>query len=148
MVLDKMSNFKNYISLNPRFPSVLEYLEKTDFNNIAPGDYNIDGRDIYLRVLDPKPSSEKTYKLEAHRQYIDIQYSFKNEFDIGWKTLSDCKNVESEYNEVKDFLLFSDEYDSKYTLSEGLFTILFPEDVHGPMPPDSKMVRIVIKVLI
>jgi biofilm protein TabA len=147
MVLDKLDNFKKYISLNPRFEKVLEYLKKTDFGNVAFGDYVIDGEEVYVRVLNPKPAEKKDYKLEVHKKYIDIQYAFKAGYDIGWKSISDCKNVEKDYDAAKDTLFYSDEYESKFILAEGEFTILFPEDAHGPMPPDTDSKRIVFKVL-
>jgi YhcH/YjgK/YiaL family protein len=148
MVIDKLSNFEKYVELHPRFGKVLEYLNKTDLNKVDFGDYKIDGEKVYVRILNPKPAIEKKYKLEVHKKYIDIQYSFKESFDIGWKSTSDCKNIDKAYDEQKDVLLFSDAYESKVKLSQGLFTILFPEDAHGPMPPDSDSKRVVFKVLI
>jgi biofilm protein TabA len=148
MILDKLTNYKKYVLINSRFEKAFEYLIQTDFEKISPGEYVIDGREVYAVIVHSKNTVDKRYKLEVHRKYIDIQFTYKGSFDIGWKSIIDCKKPFTEFDEIKDYQLFSDEYEFKTVLSEGSFAIYFPEDAHAPISPDSDLIKVIIKILL
>jgi biofilm protein TabA len=147
MILDSLVNYKKYECLNPVFKKAFDYLKQTDFSKITPGEYEIDGRDVYAVVVHADASNDKNSKLEIHKKYIDIQYTFKGSFKIGWRSLKDCRLINTEYDESKDFQLFSDQNDSEVVLSEGIFAIFFPGDAHAPINPDLNTIKVIIKVL-
>lgn len=111
----------------------LEYLRDTDFSKIEPGRYEIDGTAVFALVqeYEPVPKAEKTP--EAHRKYLDIQYVYR-----GSEIL--CYSLENRVNEVledrlakEDLLLFkSVQNEMDLILAEGMYAILFPQDIHRP----------------
>ena len=54
MIIDKIENLKNYVSLNPYFAKVVEFLEKTDLNSLENGKHEIDGKDCFVNIMDTK----------------------------------------------------------------------------------------------
>ena len=87
-------------------------------------------------------------KLEAHRRYIDIQYSISGADVIGWKQLSTCRDPEQAYDDKSDCQLFRDAPDSWVAVPSGSFGIFFPEDAHAPAAADGPIHKIVLKVAV
>lgn len=52
----------------------VEHLKQTDFVALPVGNYDLQGKDIYVQVFDmtTKPFAET--RAEVHRQYIDVQF--------------------------------------------------------------------------
>ena len=111
----------------------LEYLRDTDFFKLEPGRYEIDGTAIFALVQEYRPAPKEEKKPEAHRKYLDIQYVFQGSEII-------CYGLENRANEVledllaeKDLLFFkSVQNEMDLILTEGMYVILFPQDIHRP----------------
>ena len=111
----------------------LEYLRDTDFSKLEPGRYEIDGTAIFALVQEYRPAPKEEKKPEAHRKYLDIQYVFQGSEII-------CYGLENRMNEVledllaeKDLLFFkSVQNEMDLILIEGMYVILFPQDIHRP----------------
>jgi biofilm protein TabA len=146
MILDKLFNHRKYDCVNSGFKKAFEYLETTDFSSTDPGEYEIDGRDVYAIVAHSDGSSNKKARLEIHRKYIDIQYTHKGSFNVGYRSLESCKEEETKYDAIKDIQFFKDDYESLSILSSGTFAIYFPEDAHAPIPSEKELIKVIIKV--
>lgn len=130
MVFDKIKNAKLYFSLGEKIQKALQYIADTDFSNVEPGRYDIDGENVYalVQTYDTKPLS--VGKWEAHRKYIDIQYIVSGREKIGVSEFEKVIVIE-EYNEEKDRGIYKG--DGNYLLvDEGYFAIFYPTDVHMP----------------
>ena len=111
----------------------LEYLRDTDFSKLEPGRYEIDGTAIFALVQEYRSAPKEEKKPEAHRKYLDIQYVFQGSEII-------CYGLENRMNEVledllaeKDLLFFkSVQNEMDLILTEGMYVILFPQDIHRP----------------
>ena len=148
MILDKLTNFNKYISLNSKFLEVANYLKSNDLLAFQNGEYKISGDDIKLIIAEAKSDINAQVNAEAHRKYIDIQIALNGAFEIGWSPLSECKSVLSEYNSEKDVMFFSDKADLIIPMKQGLFSILFPEDVHSIFPPNDFVKKAIFKVAV
>lgn len=136
MIIDEMSELKNYISLNPNFAKVLDFLNKNKIENFSQGRYEIEGLDIYLNIDEYVTKEINESNPEAHRNYIDIQIVLKGNEVIGYNTLSNS-TVKKEYNKEKDIEFF--ESNCEYIKAcAGRFFIFFPNDVHHPCISDGK----------
>ena len=60
----------------------------------------------------------------------------------------DCVKAETEFDEAKDIQLFTDIPQCFYTVGEGQFSILFPEDGHAPMLGEGHVKKCIFKVRI
>ena len=93
MIFDTIDNIKNYKGLG-RVYQALEFLAKTDFNNVELGRYELDGDNIYYMVQNYDTDPNKTIS-EAHNKYIDIQFMVKGEELIGVAPV-ECDKTETE----------------------------------------------------
>ena len=111
----------------------LEYLRDTDFYKLEPRRYEIDGTTIFALVQEYQPVPKGEKKPEAHRKYLDIQYVFQGSEII-------CYSFENPVNEVledrlaeQDLLFFkSVQNEMDLILTQGMYVILFPQDIHRP----------------
>jgi len=145
MILDRLENSKKYEALHPKFAQAFECLRKFSAD-IAPGRYELDGDRLYVNVMDIQNHSRETSKLEAHKKYIDIQYIFSGDEEMGWKDVSLCSSVSTAYDDNADYALYTDLPDSWFAVPDGAFVIFFPEDAHAPSIGSGMVRKAVVKV--
>ncbi|HET6996273.1 MAG TPA: YhcH/YjgK/YiaL family protein [Chitinophagaceae bacterium] len=150
MIIDTIDNASKYFAVHPLFSKAFEYIQQTDLDTIEMGRYEIDGDKLKAIFSNKKgmTASESISKFECHNKHIDIQLCINGVEQIGWKPREKCKTENGAYNAEKDVQLYSDQPDMFFTLTNGQFAILFPEDVHAPMIGDNEIRKLVIKVKI
>lgn len=128
----------------------LTVLRQTDFSALAPGVVEIDGRRIYMQILDLTTRPVVENRPEVHRQYVDIQFLVSGEEKIG--VAPDLGNnivSESRLSE-RDILFYQQaENESFINMMPGNYAIFFPQDVHRPAcikNSESQIRKVVIKV--
>ena len=146
MIFDSLKNSGLYEGLNPRFARAFEYLKTTDLAALEAGIHEIDGKNIYANVQERPLKRPEDAKLEVHNSYIDIQVVVRGTESFGWSERRNCTHPEGEFNAEKDIQFFADDKQTVYTLREGQFTILFPEDAHAPMIGEGNIKKIIVKV--
>ncbi len=146
MVIDSLKNCAQYTSLNPHFAKAFYFLATHDLASMAPGKYPVDGDNVYANVVEGTLKKKEDAKLEVHDQYIDIQICIRGKESFGWLKREDCKKPVGEYNPEKDILFFTDEPSTYFSLTDGEFTIFFPEDGHAPMVGEGPIKKCIIKV--
>lgn len=146
MILDTLQNRECYYSLSPRLRTAFEWLDNTDVASLEVGRHSIDGDDIFVNVseLDLRPRSAAA--LEVHNEYIDIQVVFGGEEEFGWSPRSAVTSPRTEFDVEKDIQFFEDEPQTFYTVREGQFTILMPQDAHAPMLGEGHVRKLIFKV--
>lgn len=147
MIIDKLENSFLYENISERIRKSLEYIRMTDLKNLPAGKYPIDGENIFALVSEYQTKPESEGKLEAHRKYIDVQYVISGEELMGYVPLGNQQILEP-YKEENDIVFFTG--DKSFTkVSEGMFAIFFPEDVHMPgirTDKTNSVKKLVIKV--
>jgi YhcH/YjgK/YiaL family protein len=148
MIVDLLSNSHLYAGLNPRIDRAFAYLRQTDLAALEPGDYAIDGKNIFARALTYTTRVPENGVWEAHRLYIDLQVMVQGAERICYAPLN--RLAPGAYDEAKDFLRLSGEGDS-VTLPQGSFMLLWPGDGHmpclavgGPEPIKKVVVKIAV----
>ena len=68
--------------------------------------------------------------LEAHRNYLDIQYIVKGGETVGWAPL-ETLTLSGEFNTAKDKGMYAGHCDFM-DIAEGYCYVVFPEDAHMP----------------
>jgi YhcH/YjgK/YiaL family protein len=129
MIVDLLANSHLYRGLSSRIDRAFAYLRETDLPTLEPGDYEIDGKNIYARALSYTTRLPEQGVWEAHRLYIDLQVMVQGEERICYAPLS--RLTPDAYDEAKDFLRLSGEGDP-VTLPSGSFMLLWPTDGHMP----------------
>ena len=149
MILDALKNKEQYVSLHPRFKTVFDFIDTHDLAAMECGRHDIDGDNIFVMVqeLDLRPNEEA--RLELHRKYIDIQLLLRGDEEVfGWSEKKDCLTAVADFDAEKDIQLFTDVPQCFYTVREGQFSILFPEDGHAPMLGKGKVKKCIFKILL
>jgi YhcH/YjgK/YiaL family protein len=149
MIIDKLSNAHLYSNLGERINKAFNYLKTTDFSKSELGRYDIDGDNIFALVNEYNTKEETEGKLEAHKNYLDVQFVANGKELMGYVPLENQK-VTTPYNEKNDITFY--EGDKSFTLVEGgMFVIFFPTDVHMPgikVDKSEYVKKVVIKVRI
>ena len=147
MILDSLKNKAQYAALHPRFQAVFDFIDNNDVASLPCGRHDIDGDNIFVMVQELDLREVSAARLELHRKYIDIQLLLSGPNEIfGWSEKKDCLTAESEFDEQKDIQLFTDIPQCFYSVGEGQFSILFPEDGHAPMLGEGHVKKCIFKV--
>jgi len=72
MIIDAITQLSRYSI--PQKEKIIAFLKSRDLRSVPDGEHEIDGRELFVRVMSytPKPAAEN--KFEAHRVYADLQY--------------------------------------------------------------------------
>ena len=147
MIFDSLKNCALYENVHPRMKRAFELLTATDWNSLEPGIHELEGRDIYVNLMERDLKTKENAKLEVHNDYIDIQLLLSGAGEtFGWSERKDLKQPQGPFNPEKDIQLFDDEPQTYYTMRPGQFTVLFPEDGHAPMVGEGKVRKAIVKV--
>lgn len=149
MVVDKLSNSILYNGLNEGIKKAFSYLHSTNFNEVPPGKYEIDGDNVFAIVAEYQTKDENEGKPESHKKYIDVQYVVKGSELIGYAPLGNQEIIDK-YNEDNDIIFYRAKC-SFVKLDKEMFAIFFPDDVHLPgikLNEKSYVKKVVVKVKI
>lgn len=145
MIIDVLTEAGRYECLHPLFEKVFEFLKQRQVAELPDGKHELQGDHLFVIVL-RNGDSKSDYKLEAHLRYVDIHVVIKGEDTLGWKPLSSCVSPIGIYQEKEDHILFADTDFIKFSLSEGMFAVFFPEDAHVPLLETKQLHKLVFKV--
>ena len=148
MVLDQLDNAARYLPLHPAFAAAFAFLQETDLVRLAVGRYELQGDRLYVNVEQVEGRGREGARLEAHREYIDIQLALAAPDLIGWRALRVCTQACQPYDVAKDVAFFSDEPKAWIALPPGLFVLLFPEDAHAPLAAEGDLRKVIVKVAV
>lgn len=146
MILDTLANAETYMGFNPGFEKAFAFLRRAGLSTLDAGKYPIDGDDVFALVQKNPGKLTKDAHLEAHRNYIDIQFLIDGDEQTGWKLRDECKEVLQPYNVERDIEFFSDAPLNYLTLKPDMFTVFFPGDAHAPMISNGTVHKCVVKV--
>lgn len=148
IILDKLQNAESYYDIHPAFERAFTFLRQDGLSELPTGRYEIDGDRLFCTISKGPGRNRNELKLEAHRKYIDIQYTIDGTDEIGWKPTADCRSIDTAYDNDKDIMFFNDEPDSWTPVPAGSFVILFPEDAHAPFISSGEIHKVIVKVAI
>lgn len=130
--------------------TAVQHLKDTDFTALPVGNYDLQGKDIYVQVFDATTKPIAETRAEVHRQYIDVQYSCNGNERMGFASETGNNAVLEDLVEARDLLFYTGmENESTLTMTPGSFAVFFPSDVHRPgclLEQPSSVRKVVIKV--
>lgn len=140
MIIDTIDNFGKYVTLNPLFADVLEFLKTNDLQTMEAGKYPIKDKDLFLNLQVAKQRTKDTAFLETHIEMIDIQIPVSCAETFGYTPLCDLPAFD--YNTEKDITKYGDTKAQTYvTVNPGQFAIFFPQDGHAPCIIDEPEIK-------
>lgn len=146
MIIDSISNLKNYFYLPRGFQESFAFLKRDNLHLLAEGWHNVDGGCIRAGVSNG-PGRERTKaRLEAHRNHVDLQLILSGADRMGWKPRGICSMPHGKYDSESDVEFFDDEPEFWFELKADRFVIFFPEDAHMPQVCVGPIHKIVVKL--
>ena len=131
MIIDTIENLGKYVTLNPLFADVVEFLKNNELQTIEEGKHFIKDKDLFVNIQVAKGKTQDAAVLETHIEMIDIQIPITCEETFGYSPLCDLPDFE--YNAEKDITKYGDTKAQTYvTVKPGQFVIFFPQDGHAP----------------
>jgi len=153
MIVDTLNNLDLYAHISPRLAAALAHLAETDFTQLEIGNYELEGKDLFVIVNDYETKPREVEPFEVHKHYIDVQYVVSGEEEFGYLPLAD-QLPSMAYNAEHDYAEFDYETNKNEAafipLKAGMFAIFFPDDMHmpGTSVTPKKVRKVVIKVKI
>jgi YhcH/YjgK/YiaL family protein len=149
MILDQIDNALLYGGLGQRIAVGLALLNEDSVRDVAPGKYEVDGKNLFYIVDEYKTKPVDEGRLEIHRKYLDIQYIVSGAECIGTAPLEELTE-ETPYDGEKDLAFYKGTPDmTQLVLKQGMFAIFWPNEPHMPcrsIDKPEKVKKIVIKV--
>lgn len=134
MIFGHVNDLESGFSWLPKpLKLAVEHLRQTDFSTLPAGNYDLQGRDIYVQIIDMRTKPFAETRPEVHRQYIDVQYLCSGSELIGVASETGNNAIAEDLLEQRDLLFYSGmENESTLTMIPGSFAVFFPSDVHRP----------------
>lgn len=146
MIIDTLDNLAKYVSLNPLFNDVVEFLKNNDLDKLEAGKTMIKGTDLFVNIQEAKGKTKEVALLETHKKMIDIQIPLSTSETFGYTPLGDLP--EAEYSAEKDITKYEGLAETYVTCKPGEFAIFFPQDGHAPCISDEPTIKkAIFKVL-
>ena len=154
MIVGHLLNIKNELALYPSaLQQGLKFLLETDLSALPLGRHEIQGNKMFASIAEYETEPRVKRRPERHEKYVDIQYICSGEETIGSAPMA------TDYKIVEDCLIERDVVfykeiasETLLTLSQGMFAIYFPWDVHRPNcnvgDQSSKVRKIVVKIAV
>ncbi len=148
MILDRLSEAARYERLHPGFGAAFRFLRETDLAALAPGRHPLAGSHLYANHDLRIGVGREGAVLEAHRRFVDVQYTLGGLEIMGWRGLAECRCPRAGYDEERDIVFFDDAPESWFAVPPGSFAIFYPEDAHAPLAGQGGLDKIIVKVAV
>lgn len=146
MIIDVSAHWRRYTPLHPLFDRAFRFLADNDLRSFEPGRHGVDGDRLYLSIDHVPGRGREGARLEAHRRYIDIQYTIEGDEEIGWMPLTACGAAAGPFDETKDVGFFDARPVTWLAVPAGTFAIFFPDDAHAPLGGHGALKKAIMKV--
>ena len=146
MILDTLENAARYAGFKAGISEGFGFLDQPGVAELEPGKYEISDGLVFAIVEKNDGRKVEDGKLEAHRNYLDIQYIISGDESMGWSPLSDLSSSSNGYDAERDLEFFDGAPQALVKVPPGSFTIFLPTDAHLPGIGTGPIHKIVVKV--
>ena len=149
MIVVKLEDWKKCFK-GPLWSRIFGALE-TLTPETPEGETLLQGQDVIVRVISYVSRPPEEAKLEAHRDYIDVQMALAGSERIDWFPLAALRS-RTPYDPEKDVEFFErpGRAPARVDVLPGTCCVLFPEDAHMPGlqtgEAPGKVKKVVVKV--
>jgi biofilm protein TabA len=147
MILCRLDEADRYAGVVPGLERAFALLRRGGWAELSPGRHEVDGDALYLVVVQQQGVGREAARLEAHRRYLDVQYSLSGTDSIGWSPVGAC-SVSAPYSPEQDVEFYSGPPVTWVEVPPGYCAIFFPEDAHAPAGGTGMLHKLVVKVAI
>ena len=133
MIVECVEKGNTIFPKNPAFQKAIRFIKKALNEDLAVRRYEIQGDDIFARVMAYPLKDRDIARYEAHEKYVDIQASLIGAEGMECFFLVDQQPL-GEYNIDKDVIFYNNQelFTARVDVYPGTFVVFFPHDVHKP----------------
>jgi YhcH/YjgK/YiaL family protein len=145
MIICPWSDISRYESVIPGLAEAIETVKSID--SLEPATYPLPGCGGRILVQKNTTKPAEGGLLEAHKNFLDIQYIVEGGETMGWAPLNTLTEAKA-YNPDKDVWHFDGERDFMF-VRPGYCYVVYPEDAHQPgvhIETPNDYVKMVIKL--
>ena len=124
MIIDRIEEHERYYSLHPDMELAFAFLAEAA--DLEPGRYELENG-LFASIYENETRLIKGLPLEAHRDYIDLQYCISGGERMAWAHIQEL-NMVSEDAEHDNW--FYEGMSTAVSIRPGMFYIMFPSDGH------------------
>lgn len=128
MIYSNIKNKNEYKFLDEKIQKCFEYIEENNLKDMEKGTYEIDGKDIFVNIVEYETTKAENRFWEAHKQYIDIHFMLEGKEYININFIDDMEK--KPYIEKDDFLELIGDKKISVLMKERDFLICYPNDAH------------------
>ena len=143
MIVCPFKDLSRYAAVIPGLEEAVEVIN--GIQSLEPATYPLSCGKVMVQQGVTKSGEGR--QLEAHRQFLDIQYVVKGKEAVGWAPV-DTLELDGEFNEAKDAGMYNGRCDYM-EIAEGYCYVVFPEDAHKPcshLDVPSEYTKMVVKL--
>ena len=127
MIVCPWKDLGRYAPIIPGLEEAIKLVNELE--TLEPATYPLSGGNKVL-VQQGTTKAAEGQLLEAHREYLDIQYIIKGGETVGWAPV-DTLELSGEFNTAKDKGMYAGHCDFM-DIAEGYCYVVYPEDAHMP----------------
>ncbi len=133
MIYAKFEDLKMYQHI-PHHKDIITFIRNNDLLTLPYGDFDVLGKEVYIRVMHGITESIEKRKFETHRVYADLQIVLLGAEKIQ-TTSSNYLEPISDYDPGNDIQFFTAPpgYTSDIIVEKNQFVFFFPGESHKPM---------------
>ncbi len=148
MLLTTLVDSVRYENLYPGFSSALAFLRRADLEALPTRRHAVEGEQIFAIVERRDAVGRERAVLEAHRRYIDLQYTVSGDEIMGWRTLAECRQTRGDFEEARDVGFYEGAPLVWVPVPPGHLAVFFPEDAHAPLAGSGPLHKVILKVAV
>ena len=121
---------RQYEANKPLWDKLFKFLADTDLSSLEAGKIVLEDGRLWLNILEYTPKSSENTKIESHKNFIDLQYTF-----VGNELMGLAHHVipTGEYDPDKDKINYKTDEPIDYVPADPKrFFLYFPSDMHQP----------------
>ena len=130
MVYDKISNLEKYLGISPNLDTAIRFLLSQDLNEQPLGHTDIEGRQVFVNVMEAEAMPAETKNFEIHKEYMDIQIDLRG---IEVIETGDASSMEiMDYDAAADFGSVKCPTAASCVMGPGNFILCMTSEPHKP----------------
>lgn len=128
MIFGNMQNMREYSFLETGLLECFAYAGTHNLAELKPGSYEIDGKRLFVNIVEYTTTIPENRIWEAHRKYLDLHLMLNGTEQIDLNFISNME--QKDYVAADDFLPLEGEKNSSVILKSSDFLICYPNDGH------------------
>lgn len=128
MIFGNNNHLEEYPFLEKAVMECFDYANTHDLLSYENGCHEIDGKRLFVNIVEYTTTTPKQRFWEAHRQYLDLHFMLSGTEQIDFNFIANME--QKAYEEKDDFLPLDGDKNCSVILRDKDFLICFPNDAH------------------